>query len=178
LDIKGKIDISKAEKRYQLIEDHTWYQFHHESPVESTLKNVYFGLELCNNKIGNVKFNTVYELKKRIYLGPTSADNDLAFMMCNQAKIGQGSFVIDPFVGTGGLIIPPASKGAYVFGCDLDMRVLNGYSVGRINKRSPFYSPEKKLEIFTPKIELSFEQYGFPYPNIFRMDSTNLAFKG
>lgn len=95
---------------------------------------------MCNNKLGTVKFNTVYELSKRIYLGPTSADNDLAFMMCNQAKIGPGSFVIDPFVGTGGLIIPPATKGAYVFGCDLDMRVLNGYSVGRINKRSPYYS--------------------------------------
>lgn len=84
-------------------------------------------------------------MSKRIYLGPTSADNDLAFMMCNQGKVKEGSFVIDPFVGTGGLIIPPASKGAVVFGCDLDMRVLNGYSVGRINKRSPYYSADKKL---------------------------------
>jgi len=78
-------------------------------------------------------------------LGPTSADNDLAFMMCNQGKVQNGSFVLDPFVGTGGLIIPPASKGAHVFGCDLDMRVLNGYSVGRINKKSPYYSADKKL---------------------------------
>lgn len=100
---------------------------------------------MCSNKIGKAKFNTPYELSKRIYLGPTSADNDLAFMMCNQGKVKEGSFVIDPFVGTGGLIIPPASKGAVVFGCDLDMRVLNGYSVGRINKRSPYYSADKKL---------------------------------
>ncbi len=82
-------------------------------------------------------------------------------MMCNQAKVQQGSFVLDPFVGTGGLIIPPSSKGAYVFGCDLDMRVLCGYSVGRINKLSPYYSPDKKFETFTPKINLSFHQYGF-----------------
>ena len=98
-------------------------------------------------------------------------------MMCNQAKIQAGSFVLDPFVGTGGLIIPPASKGAYVFGCDLDMRVLNGYSVGRINKKSSYYHADKKYEIFTPKIILNFEQYGFAMPNIFRMDSTQLAFK-
>jgi tRNA (guanine10-N2)-methyltransferase len=64
--------------------------------------------------------------------------------------------VIDPFVGTGGLLIPPASKGAITFGCDLDMRVINGYSVGRINKKSPYYNPEKKLEVYTPKINLSF----------------------
>ena len=60
--------------------------------------------------------------------------------MCNQGLVEQGSIVLDPFVGTGGLLIPPASKGAFVFGSDLDIRVLNGYSVGRINKKSPFYS--------------------------------------
>lgn len=48
--------------------------------------------------------------------------------------------MLDPFVGTAGLLIPPASHGAMVFGCDLDMRVINGYSVGRINKKSTFYS--------------------------------------
>jgi len=37
-------------------------------------------------------------------------------------------------------LIPPASNGAVVFGCDLDMRVLNGYAVGRINKKSTYYS--------------------------------------
>lgn len=51
---------------------------------------------------------------------------------------------MDPFVGTGGLLIPPASRGAITFGSDLDIRVLNGYSVGRINKKSPYYNPEKK----------------------------------
>ena len=60
-------------------------------------------------------------------------------MMCSQGLIRSGSTVIDPFVGTGGLLIPPASRGAITFGSDLDIRVLNGYSVGRINKRSPFY---------------------------------------
>lgn len=53
--------------------------------------------------------------------------------------------MFDPFVGTAGLLIPPASNGATVFGCDLDMRVLNGYSVGRINKRSNYYSADKQF---------------------------------
>mgnify|MGYP000896306832 CR=1 FL=1 len=44
--------------------------------------------------------------------------------------------MFDPFVGTAGLLIPPASNGATVFGCDLDMRVLNGYSVGRIKDQT------------------------------------------
>jgi tRNA G10 N-methylase Trm11 len=60
--------------------------------------------------------------------------------MCNQAHIENGNLVLDPFVGTAGLLIPPAINGAIVFGCDLDMRVLNGYAVGRINIKSNFYS--------------------------------------
>lgn len=104
------------------------------------MKKVYFGIELCTNKIATAKFNSNFELNKRIYLGPTSTDNDLAFLMCNQGLVKNGSIVIDPFVGTGGLLIPSASKGAIVFGSDLDIRVLNGYSVGRINKKSSFYS--------------------------------------
>lgn len=97
--------------------------------------------------------------------------------MCNQSLIQEGSLVYDPFVGTGGLLIPPASMGAITFGSDLDIRVLNGYSVGRINKRSPFYKEEKKYELYTPKINLNFEQYGFLTPNIIRIDSTTINFR-
>jgi tRNA (guanine10-N2)-methyltransferase len=96
--------------------------------------------------------------------------------MCNQANLQEGAFVLDPFVGTGSLLIAPASLGAFVFGYDLDMRVLNGYSVGRINKNSTFYSPHKNLEAFTPKIDLNFEQYGLLKPNIMRMDCTKCFF--
>ena len=96
--------------------------------------------------------------------------------MCNQGMVGPGSLVLDPFVGTGGLLIPPASQGSTVFGSDLDMRVLNGYAVGRINKKSPYYSVDKELETFVPKIYLSFDQYGLPRPNILRMDSTKGGF--
>ena len=60
--------------------------------------------------------------------------------MSNQAKISSGSLVLDPFVGTGGLLIPPASLGALTFGCDLDMKVLQGWGVGRINSKSPFHN--------------------------------------
>jgi tRNA (guanine10-N2)-methyltransferase len=52
--------------------------------------------------------NYKYELAKRAYLGPTSADNDIAFLMANQAGAVENSFVLDPFVGTGGLLIPPS----------------------------------------------------------------------
>jgi tRNA (guanine10-N2)-methyltransferase len=46
-----------------------------------------------------------YNLKKRVYLGPTSMDNELSFIMTNLAKVNVGSFVFDPFAGTGMFII-------------------------------------------------------------------------
>ena len=144
LNVRGHVTFKNPKIRYQLVEFHEWYQKHHLTSTDQTLKHVYFGIELSCNHKSTAKFNQAYELKKRIYLGPTSTDNDLAFLMCNQALIKQGSLVMDPFVGTAGLLIPPASKGAIVFGSDLDIRVLNGYSVGRINKNSPFYKPENK----------------------------------
>lgn len=176
MDIRGKIDVKNAAKKYQLIEHHDWYEGHHHDDTDQTLKRVYFGIELSSCKIGRAKFNNLYQLSHRIYLGPTSADNDLAFLMCNQARLTPGSLVLDPFVGTGGLLIPPSTHGSHVFGCDLDMRVLNGYAVGRINKKSPYYSADKELETFVPKINLSFDQYGLPRPNIMRMDSTQGGF--
>lgn len=168
--------MKNATKRLQIIEQHKWYQNHHEQSSDATLEKVYFGVELSSCKLGSAKFNMKYQLGNRIYLGPTSTDNDLAFLMCNQANIEEGAYVFDPFVGTAGLLIPPASNGAVVFGCDLDMRVLNGYSVGRINKKSSYYSVQKKLETYTPKINLNFQQYEFPQPNILRMDCTKCAF--
>jgi tRNA (guanine10-N2)-methyltransferase len=44
-------------------------------------------------------------LKKRPYLGPTSTDHEIAFLMANQANIKDGDLVYDPFVGTGSIAI-------------------------------------------------------------------------
>ena len=40
-----------------------------------------------------------YSLKKRLYLGPTSMDTELAMIMSNLGQVTQGSFCFDPFVG-------------------------------------------------------------------------------
>jgi tRNA G10 N-methylase Trm11 len=144
LGVKGQVSLKEASIRYQLLELHDWHHDHHLRPSSETMRHVFFGIELCSNHQLTAKFNYHFELRRRIYLGPTSTDNDLAFLMCNQALLAPGSLVLDPFVGTGGLLIPPASRGAITFGSDLDIRVLNGYSVGRINTKSPFYDPLKK----------------------------------
>ena len=61
------------------------------------------------------------------------------FFQANQALVSKNDFIYDPFVGTGGLLIPCSHFGAFCFGTEIDKRVLQGYGVGRLNKKSPFY---------------------------------------
>ncbi|KAL8438108.1 hypothetical protein ACSSS7_000473 [Eimeria intestinalis] len=50
-------------------------------------------------------------LPVRPVLGPTSLDCELAFLMCNQGLVEANHVVLDPFVGTGGLLIAAAHYG-------------------------------------------------------------------
>jgi tRNA (guanine10-N2)-methyltransferase len=101
-------------------------------------------------------------LTKREYLGPTSTDTELAFLVCNQAQITSESVVFDPFCGTESILVAAAHFRAMCFGADIDMRVLRGWSVGRSTSESPG-------DIFT-----NFGVYGLTPPEIIRNDVSHL----
>jgi tRNA (guanine10-N2)-methyltransferase len=67
-----------------------------------------------------------FKVTNRAYIGTTSMDSALALIGANMAKSAPGKFVIDPFVGTGSLILTCAFFGAVTLGADLDPRVLRG----------------------------------------------------
>lgn len=52
-----------------------------------------------------MSFNYRYNLKNRVYLGPTSTEHDLAFLMVNQARVKENDMVFDPFVGSGSILV-------------------------------------------------------------------------
>lgn len=105
-------------------------------------------------------------------MGPTCTENTLAFLMANQGQVKEKDFVLDPFLGTGSLLVPPSHFGALCFGQDIEYRVLHGTGVGRINKKSQYYKEKKDfVESYNPKLHLNFIQYGFPIPCIHRMDT-------
>ena len=91
-----------------------------EHPKQS---KYYFGLEVAAQIHEHQKqsFFMKYHLRDRPYLGPTSTSHDLAFLMANQAEIKPGSLVIDPFVGTGSILIACSALGAECFGSDIDI---------------------------------------------------------
>lgn len=115
----------------------------------------YYGRALgaCGSKVGrlNGKLNS-YSLKKRCYLGPTSMDAELSSIMTNLGKVRRGQLVLDPFCGTGSILLSCAFRGAFCVGTDIDIRVLRGKS--------------KDENVFA-----NFAQYNLPRPELIRCDN-------
>ena len=135
----------------------------------------YFGVEVAcmYGKTGKLSYFSKYDLKSRPYLGPTSTSHELAFLMANQAEIKEGDIVLDPFAGTGSILIACSALKGLCFGSDIDLRVLQGYSVGRKN--------EKEIEgtdvIQRYDIFANFKYYNLPKPCIAAMDLAYPLFK-
>lgn len=53
-------------------------------------------------------------------------DAQLSLLMANQAKVINGDFVCDPFVGTGSILVACAHFGAHVIGADINPQLLHG----------------------------------------------------
>jgi tRNA (guanine10-N2)-methyltransferase len=124
-----------------------------------------------------------YSLKKRMYLGPTSMDSELSFIMTNLGHVHAGSMVMDPFVGTGSILLSCALRGAYCMGTDIDLRVLRGTTLDttapdinhrclpsqqqRPNKQRPKAQQQQDdCDVFS-----NFRQFGLPLPELIRSDN-------
>ena len=158
------VDLSNPEITFHLIDD-SWNN------------KIFFGRQVSQqrNESGQ-SFFAKYDLNKRPYLGPTSTDHELAFLMANQAQVKAGDLVYDPFVGSGSIAIAMAHFGALVLGSDLDERVLKGWAVGRktYNKGvTTKVNEDEKYDIFT-----NFKYYGLPMPEIFTQDVLKPQLRG
>jgi tRNA (guanine10-N2)-methyltransferase len=114
----------------------------------------YFGRALggCRSKRRMGGNMPKYDLKQRKYLGPTSMDAELSFVMTNLGQVKAGHIVFDPFVGTGSILLSAALRGAYCVGTDIDIRVLRGRSA--------------RENIIT-----NFQQFHLPRPELIRSDN-------
>lgn len=111
-------------------------------------------------------------LKGRPVLGPTSLDNDLAFLMANVGEISEGDLVLDPFCGTGGLLLAAtACSKVPPVGSDIDIRVLKGEYVSYVNTKAAGDSDTRR-DIFR-----NFENYKLVTPEIIANDNNNHCWK-
>ena len=150
------VDLNNFETIFKIIEN-------------KTDGEIYLGNHIAQarfNENTDDTFHCKYSLKKRPYLGPTSTDHELAMLMANQGQVRPGDFTYDPFVGTGSIATSLQHFGAFVFGSDLDIRVIKGYGVGR--KTLNDVAGLDKIDKFD--IMTNFKHYGLPNPDFFIQD--------
>ena len=159
---KGRCDLTSPDRVFLILENYN---------IKGELIGKYFGTDIAKNLNPKSKYFR-YNLSDRPFLGPTSTDSDLAFMMVNQAKVCRNALLFDPFVGTGSILIAGSALGAVCFGSEIDIRVLNGYGVGRLNKQSPYKNVNNdRVDVF-----LNFKYYNLQRPEICRLDSVATVF--
>ncbi|KAL7638859.1 UNVERIFIED_CONTAM: hypothetical protein RMT77_010393 [Armadillidium vulgare] len=158
IPVKGKVNLTNPELQMSLIE---YYGISHNIP-ENPVK-CFFGRWITD---GQRDIINTFSLKKRRFIGTTSMDAELAFLMANMAQVGPGNVVFDPFVGTGSILVSAAQRGAYVLGCDIDFMTLHAKT-----KPTRFQEKERKED---ESIRANLEQYGLggKYLDILVMDSS------
>ncbi|PFH31380.1 hypothetical protein BESB_028150 [Besnoitia besnoiti] len=137
-----------------------------DTPSQTPLR-IYLGREIASRHAEKNAQPWWWSLRlpRRPVLGPTSLDVELAFLMCHQAQVKRGSLVLDPFVGTGSILISASYYGALCVGSDIDIRVLKGYSVAYLNPHIK-HPPGASKNVFR-----NFDEYGLRRPEILRCDN-------
>ncbi|XP_075246495.1 tRNA (guanine(10)-N(2))-methyltransferase TRMT11-like [Convolutriloba macropyga] len=90
------------------------------------IKNCFLGVSLpCDERS---KVTTQFSIKKRRFIGNTTMDPVLSACMSNMAGVKNGDLVLDPFVGTGGIVLLCGYHGGNCIGSDLDYKTVHGTS--------------------------------------------------
>ncbi|XP_027704411.1 tRNA (guanine(10)-N2)-methyltransferase homolog isoform X2 [Vombatus ursinus] len=127
LPFEGKVNLKDPQHVFSILEDYGLDPNHiPEKPL-----NIYFGRWIAD---GQRELIESYSVKKRHFIGNTSMDAGLSFIMANHGKVKENDIVFDPFVGTGGLLIPSAHFGAYVCGTDIDYNTIHG--LGKASRKN------------------------------------------
>ncbi|KAJ3109850.1 hypothetical protein HDU97_000080 [Phlyctochytrium planicorne] len=123
LPFTGEINLKTPDVTFKYYEDYGDYTRRGLSVPLQVSERCYFGVMIS---IGNRAAVQTYDLKKREYLGTTSMDAELSLLMANQGLVREGSLVLDPFVGTGSILVASSAFGAFTLGSDIDGRQIRG----------------------------------------------------
>ncbi len=86
------------------------------------------GKILVTERLFKIEKKHFYNLKphKRPFFYPGSMSPKLARCMVNLTGVKKGDLVLDPFCGTGGILLEAGIMGANVIGVDIDEKMVNG----------------------------------------------------
>ncbi|XP_046547438.1 tRNA (guanine(10)-N2)-methyltransferase homolog isoform X2 [Haliotis rubra] len=146
VSFKGKVNLKDPTHTFSLLE----YYGPEGSPPPDQPYLMFFGRWIANGQRDKIQ---AYHLQKRQFIGNTSMDACLSLIMANMGLVKENTFIFDPFVGTGSLLVASAHFGGYVMGTDIDYLLLHARgkpSRHNQTKRDPGES-----------IRANLRQYGF-----------------
>lgn len=150
----GRVKLRGADVEICILEDAFPVNGHGYKEEKDGPRQVLLGRKVAD---GCGFIGSKYSLKRRRYIGPTSMDAELAFVMANMAGVGKDDLVLDPFCGTAGIIVACKALGAHVVGGDINILALRGKGEDA-------------------NIAANFRQYGMQGPlGLMRMDVLNSA---
>jgi tRNA (guanine10-N2)-methyltransferase len=118
---EGRVSLTNPDVTFALIE--FWGLDHNNLPDEPL--SIFFGPVIGE---GQRHLLTRFSIKSRKFIGNTTMDPQLAFLMANLGLVDSGKLVLDPFVGTGSLLLAAAQFGGLVCGGDIDFLTLHARS--------------------------------------------------
>ncbi|XP_022359607.1 tRNA (guanine(10)-N2)-methyltransferase homolog isoform X4 [Enhydra lutris kenyoni] len=138
LPFEGKVNLKKPQHIFSVLEDYGL----DPNCIPENPHNIYFGRWIAD---GQRELIESYSVKKRHFIGNTSMDAGLSFIMANHGKVKENDIVFDPFVGTGGLLIASAHFGAYVYGTDIDYNTVHGLAPYGIRESTRKTGSQKEI---------------------------------
>lgn len=119
MPFQGHVDLRNPDVTFQFIE----YYGLDPKIVPANPTRTFFGRVVSES--GRPLIHEL-SLKNRKFIGNTSMDPQLSLLMANLGKVSNGDLVLDPFVGSGSLLVAAAKFGGHVIGTDIDFLMLHG----------------------------------------------------
>ncbi|XP_015205046.1 tRNA (guanine(10)-N2)-methyltransferase homolog isoform X2 [Lepisosteus oculatus] len=127
LPFSGKVNLKNPDHVFCLLENYG----SDPNRIPEDPFYVYFGRWIADGQRDLIRS---FSVKKRHFIGNTSMDAGLSFIMANHGKVKANDLVFDPFVGTGSLLVACAHFGSYVCGTDIDYNTIHG--IGKASRKN------------------------------------------
>ena len=124
--VKRKVELNNPDHELILLEDCRSLESDINAGQPQPPHHVYLLLKVSSSTSPTVReLAELSDVKKRAFIGTTTLPADRALLMSNLGLVGTGMTVLDPFCGSGGLLLSSALMGARVVGSDVDAELLS-----------------------------------------------------
>ncbi|OAG32674.1 tRNA (guanine10-N2)-methyltransferase [Nematocida sp. ERTm5] len=86
-----------------------------------------------------------FSVRDRQFIGNTSMDNEISFIICNMAGVSHKTILLDCYAGSGSILLSGALAGASVIGTDINEKQFKGREVAHTNARIKTQLPNTSI---------------------------------